>query len=169
MQKKGFFGVTRHSDFVHRLDTLFYSSISAPLILFFFGLGRYQLSNNYISPYIIIPEWLVWLLVIFCFGTSFLGILLYKKRIPDAKSQVLLRWKVQHFLRASSYKYTLPAFSGSFAGLGYYMTGETELAIVVMSIITLLVLQRPTSKKACKELSLQNDEISLFSSEQTWS
>lgn len=168
MQKKGFFGVTRRSDFFHRLDILFYSSILAPLILLFFGLGRYQQPNSHASPYINFPDWLVWLLAISCIGVALLGILLYKKRLPNAKAQVLLRWKAQRFLRASSYKYTLPAFSGAFAALGYYMTGAGILAFVVMSIITLFLLQRPTSKKVCKELSLQNEEISLFRSEQTW-
>ena len=99
---------------------------------------------------------------------AFLGFLLYKKRIPEAKSQVLLRWKAQRFLRASSYRYTLPAFSGVFAALGYYMTGEGEFAMVVMCILTLFLLQRPTTKKVCKELSLRNDEITLFRSEQIW-
>ncbi|PIY11225.1 MAG: hypothetical protein COZ18_04415 [Flexibacter sp. CG_4_10_14_3_um_filter_32_15] len=168
MQKKGFFGVTRRADFTQRLDILFYSSVSAPLILLFFGLGRYQKPNSYASPYIIFPDWFVWLLVLSCIGVALSGILLYKKRIPNAKAQVLLRWKIQRFLRAASYKYTLPAFSGVFAALGYYMTGEIEFAFVVMSILTLFLLQRPTTKKVCKELSLQNDEISLFRSEQTW-
>ncbi|WP_375561440.1 hypothetical protein ACE193_02480 [Bernardetia sp. OM2101] len=169
MQKKGFFGVTRRSDFFHRLDILFYSSVSAPLILLFFGLGRYQQPNSHVYPYINnFPQWFIWLLAISCIGVALLGILLYKKRIPNAKAQVLLRWKVQHFLRASSYKYTFPAFSGAFAALGYYMTGEGIFAFVVMSILTLFLLQRPTSKKVCKELSLQNEEISLFRSEQTW-
>lgn len=168
MQKKGFFGVTKRADFIHRLDLLFYSSVSAPLIVFFFGLGRYQKLNNYASAYVIFPEWLVWLLAVSCIGVSFLGILLYKKRIPDAKSQVLLRWKIQRFLRASSYKYTLPAFSATFAALGYYMTGEGAFALVVMAILSLLLLERPTTKKACKELALQNEELSLFKSEQTW-
>ena len=48
------------------------------------------------------------------------------------------------------------------------MTGEIEFAIVVMSILTLFLLQRPTTKAVCKELSLQNEEISLFRSEKTW-
>lgn len=168
MQKKGFFGVTRRSDFFHRLDILFYSSVSAPLILLFFGLARYQKPDSYASPYIIFPEWFVWLLAISCIGVALLGVLLYKKRIPDAKSQVLLRWKIQRFLRASSYKYTLPAFSGAFAGLGYYMTGEGEFAVVVMCILTAFLLQKPNTKTVCKELSLGNEEISLFRSEQTW-
>ncbi|AFM06220.1 hypothetical protein Fleli_3917 [Bernardetia litoralis DSM 6794] len=167
-QKKGFFGVTRHSDFVNRLYILFYSSISAPIILLCFGLGRYQKPNSYASPYVIFPEWFVWLLALSCIGVAFSGIFLYKKRIPNAKAQVLLRWKVQRFLRASSYQYTLPAFAGSFAGLGYYMTGAGEFAIVVISILSFLLLQRPTTKKACKELSLQNEEISLFRSGQIW-
>ena len=168
MQKKGFFGVTRRADFVHRLDILFYSSIAAPLILLFFGLNRYQKLNGSASPYVIFPEWFVWLLAFSCIGVALLGILLYKKRIPNAKAQVLLRWKIQRFLRASSYKYTLPAFSGVFAALGYYMTGEGEFAVVVMCILTMFLVQRPTTKKVCKELSLQNEEITLFRSEQTW-
>jgi hypothetical protein len=168
MQKKSFFGVTRRSDFIQRLSILFYSSVSAPLIVLFLGLGRYQKPNSYASPYVIFPSWFVWLLAVSCIGVAFLGLILYKKRIPDAKAQVLLRWKIQRFLRASSYRYTLPAFSGAFAALGYYMTGETEFAIVVMSILTLFLLQRPDSKKVCKELSLQNEEITLFRSEQTW-
>lgn len=168
MQKKGFFGVTKRSDFTHRLSILFYSSVSAPLILLFFGLGRYQKPNSYASPYVIFPEWFIWLLAVSCIGVAFLGFLLYKKRIPEAKSQVLLRWKAQRFLRASSYRYTLPAFSGVFAALGYYMTGEGEFAMVVMCILTLFLLQRPTTKKVCKELSLRNDEITLFRSEQIW-
>ncbi len=94
MQKKGFFGVTRRSDFIKRLYVLFYSSISAPLILFVFGLSRYQKPNSYASPYVIFPEWFVWLLAISCIGIAFLGILLYKRRISDARAQVLLRWKV---------------------------------------------------------------------------
>jgi len=136
--------------------------------LLFVGLARYQKPNNYASPYVIFPEWFVWLLAISCIAVALLGILLYKNRIPDAKSQVLLRWKIQRFLRASSYKYTLAAFAGAFAGLAYYMTGEGEFAVVVMCILTLFLLQRPTTKKVCKELSLQNEEISLFRSEQTW-
>jgi hypothetical protein len=168
MQKKGFFGVTKRSDFIHRLDILFYSSISAPLILLLFGLVRYQKPNSHASAYVDFPEWFVWLLAISCIGVALSGTLLYKKRIPNAKAQVLLRWKVQRFLRASSYKYTLAAFAGSFAGLGYYMTGEGEFAIVVMSILTFILLQRPTTKKTCKELSLRNEDISSFRSEQTW-
>lgn len=168
MQKKGFFGVTKRSDFIRRLSILFYSSISAPLILLFFGLERYQTPNNYISPYVIFPEWLVWVLAIACISVALSGTFLYKKRIPDAKAQVLLRWKIQHFLRASSYKHTLPAFAGAFAGLGYYMTGEGEFAVVVIGILTLLLLQRPTTKTTCKELSLQNEELSLFRSTQVW-
>jgi uncharacterized membrane protein len=168
MQKKGFFGVTRRADFVYRLGVLFYSSVSAPLILLFFGLGRYQKSNSYVSPYVVFPDWFVWLLAISCIGVALSGFFIYKKRIPDAKAQVLLRWKVQRFLRASSYRYTLPAFSSAFAAFGYYMTGELAFAFVVMSILTLFLLQRPSTKKICKELSLKNDEISLFRSEQTW-
>ncbi|WP_338766827.1 hypothetical protein WAF17_04590 [Bernardetia sp. ABR2-2B] len=168
MQKKGFFGVTRRSDFTHRLSILFYSSILLPLILLFFGLGRYESPNSYVSPYVVFPEWFIWLLAISCVFVASLGVILYKKRIPDAKSQVLLRWKAQRFLRASSYRYTLPAFSGAFAGLGYFMTGQGEFAVVVVGILTLILLQRPTTKNACKELSLQNEEISLFRSEKTW-
>lgn len=56
MQKKGFFGVTKHSDFVRRLDILFYSSFAAPFILLLFGLGRYQKPNSYASPYVIFPN-----------------------------------------------------------------------------------------------------------------
>ena len=168
MQKKGFFGVTRRSDLRYRLDVLFYSSVSAPLLLLFLGLNRYQKPDSYAYPYVVFPEWFVWLLAIFCIGVAFLGVLLYKKRISTAKSQVLLRWKVQRFLHAISYKYTFPAFSAAFAALGYYMTGEGEFAFVVTSIITLFLLQRPTTNKVCKELSLQKDEISLFQSEQIW-
>ncbi|WP_291725676.1 hypothetical protein [Bernardetia sp.] len=168
MQKKGFFGVTRRSDFDHRLTVLFYSSIFAPLILLFFGLGRYQRPNSYVSPYVIFPEWFVWALAICCIGVSLFGIFLYKKRIPEAKSQVLLRWKAQRFLRAASYKYTLSAFAGVFAAFGYYMTGESQLAIVVMGILTLFIFQRPTNKAIYKDLSLKQDEILLFKSSQTW-
>ena len=169
MQKKGFFKVTRRSDFIHRLTVLFYSSVFAPLILLFFGLGRYQQPNSHASPYVIFPEWFIWLVGISCIGVALLGIFFYKKRIPDAKAQVLLRWKIQRFLRASSYKYTIPAFAGVFAALGYYMTGEGELALVVMGLITLLIFQRPTTKKIYRELSLEQDEIQLFKSGQTWS
>lgn len=168
MQKKGFFGVTKHSDFVRRLDILFYSSFAAPFILLLFGLGRYQKPNSYASPYVIFPEWFVWLLAISSLLVALLGVLLYKKRIPDAKAQVLLRWKVQRFLRASSYKYTIPAFSGAFSSLGYYMTGEGEFVVVVLIILTSFLLQRPTAKKICKTLSLHQEEISIFRSEQTW-
>lgn len=168
MQKKSFFGVTRRSDFNYRLAVLFYSSIFTPLTLLFFGLGRYQKPNSYALPYVHFPEWFVWLLAICCLSIAFLGTFLYKKRLPDAKSQVLLRWKIQHFLRAASYKYTLPAFSGAFAALGYYMTGEGEFALVVMGILTLFIFQRPKTKSIYKELSLKQDEIALFKSGQIW-
>ncbi len=118
MQKKGFFGITRRSDFINRLYILFFASVFSPFILLFLGLGRYQKPNSYASPYVIFPEWFTLLVAISCIGIAFLGLFLYKKRIPDAKSQVLLRWKVQRFLRASSYKYTTSCFCWCFCWLG---------------------------------------------------
>lgn len=150
-------------DFHNKLGMVFHASLALPLLPFV--LIYLEIKNNGFTGYLV-PSFS--LLIMSYAVTLISGLLVLqgmriKSRVAEtAKTQSLLKDKLEHYYYGARNFYLLVGLACSLLALSLWLTTSGVLVVSYVIILFVMSLNRPTLKRYIKDLKLEGEEKDII-------